>query len=330
MLGLLGALQGFVVIGIVIFAGYLAARFRIGGPSAQMVLNRFSFFVCNPCLMFAILSKQPLGVVFNTSILVAFFSALAVSIIFIILNHVFFHLHTAEETVGVLSSMYLNSNNIGLPVATYSVGNPALVAPILVMQQIIFTPVGLTVLDATTRNRRGRNANNAGNNKLGLKGVLKIIAVQPIHQPLLIGSLLGIIVSAIAGGIGWFPVPDFVFNPLNMIGQAAVPMMLMAFGMSLKGSHPIAKKANYSQVFTAATLKNIVMPVAAFLLAYFVFGFRGAPLYGATVMAALPTGQNVYNFASQFEVGTDFARDTSLWSTITAPLFIAVIAALLG
>ena len=43
MPGLLSALEGFCVIGIVIATGYVAARMRIGGPTAQMVLNRFSF-----------------------------------------------------------------------------------------------------------------------------------------------------------------------------------------------------------------------------------------------------------------------------------------------
>ena len=52
MPGLLSALEGFCVIGIVIGTGYVAARMRIGGPTAQMVLNRFSFFVSSPCLMF--------------------------------------------------------------------------------------------------------------------------------------------------------------------------------------------------------------------------------------------------------------------------------------
>ena len=39
MPGLLSAMEGFCVIGIVIATGYVAARMRIGGPTAQMVLN---------------------------------------------------------------------------------------------------------------------------------------------------------------------------------------------------------------------------------------------------------------------------------------------------
>lgn len=59
-MGLISAMQGFCVIGIVIAAGYVTARLHIGGSQAQMVLNRVSFFVSSPCLMFAILAKEPI------------------------------------------------------------------------------------------------------------------------------------------------------------------------------------------------------------------------------------------------------------------------------
>ena len=314
MPGLLNAMEGFCVIGIVIGVGYVAARMRIGGPSAQMVLNRFSFFVSSPCLMFAILSKEPIFEIFHSSIIVAFFSAVLVGALFLVLNKLFFHLGPADATVGALNSLYLNSNNIGLPIATYILGNGALVAPILVMQQAIFTPVGLTVLDVTTKG------------KVSVKEILK----QPLHQPLLIGSLGGILVSAIDAKIGWFPVPNFIFDPIDMIGDSAVPMILMAFGMSLHGTKPLQDKSNIPAVFTVAALKNIVMPVIAFLLSYFVMGFRGATLYACVVLAALPTGQNVYNYAARYNVGLSFARDGILFSTLSSPIFIAVIAALLS
>ena len=90
MPGLISAMQGFCVIGIVIAVGYVAARMRIGGPSAQMVLNRFSFFVSSPCLMFAILSKEPIFDIFHPSIIVAFFSAVLVGVVFLVLNRMFF------------------------------------------------------------------------------------------------------------------------------------------------------------------------------------------------------------------------------------------------
>ena len=208
-----------------------------------------------------------------------------------------------------------HSNNIGLPIATYILGNPALVAPILVMQQAIFTPVGLTVLDVTTKGQ----GLHQGNRQAATASACCFI-----------GSLLGIVVSAISAKSGWFPVPKFIFDPIDMIGDSAVPMILMAFGMSLHGTKPLQQKGDRPAIFTVAVLKNIIMPIIAFLLAYFVMGFRGSELYACVVLAALPTGQNVYNYAARYNVGLTFARDGILMSTMTSPVFIAIIAALLS
>ena len=272
MPGLISAMQGFCVIGIVIAVGYVAARMRIGGPSAQMVLNRFSFFVSSPCLMFAILSKEPIFDIFHPSIIVAFFSAVLVGVVFLVLNRMFFHLNAPDATIGALNSLYLNSNNIGLPIATF--------------------------VDGT----------------LNLDYEFTAQAV----------------VSAISAKSGWFPVPKFIFDPIDMIGDSAVPMILMAFGMSLHGTKPLQQKGDRPAIFTVAVLKNIIMPIIAFLLAYFVMGFRGSELYACVVLAALPTGQNVYNYAARYNVGLTFARDGILMSTMTSPVFIAIIAALLS
>ena len=182
------------------------------------------------------------------------------------------------------------------------------------MQQAVCTPTGLTALDLSVTGR------------VSAKEILN----QPIHQPLLIGSLAGIAVSAISARVGTFVVPRFLFDPVNMIGASAVPMILMAFGMSLYGTQPAQSKTDKSATVTVAALKNIVMPIIAFVLAYYLMGFRGPTLYACVVLAALPTGQNVYNYAARYNVGLAFARNGILLSTLTSPIFIAIVAALLS
>lgn len=313
MLGLLHAMQGFCIIGIVIVTGYIAARLQIGGSQAQMTLNRFAFFICNPCLMFAILSKEPIFDIFHPTIIVAFVSALAVGSIFLILNATLFRMEPADAIIGALNSLYLNSNNIGLPIATYILGNPALVAPILVMQQGLFTPIALTALEITTTG------------KVSAKAIL----TQPVRQPLMIGVFLGIFVSIIHATTGIFIVPDAIYAPINIIGGAAVPMILMAFGMSLHGSKPLQNSNDRNAIIAVTVLKNIVMPIIAYIVAV-LMGFTGPTLYACVVLAALPAGQNVYNYAARYQVGMKFARDGVLISTVTSPIFIAIVAILLG
>ena len=133
----LSAMQGFIVIGIIIGIGYLAARANVGGPTAQMVLQRFAFFVATPCLMFTLISKENLADVFTSSMAVAFGSAVITGTAFMLLARFVFRLDLADSTVGTLVSMYMNANNIGLPVATYILGDPAAVTESGVLDRVV-------------------------------------------------------------------------------------------------------------------------------------------------------------------------------------------------
>lgn len=312
-MGIASALQGFVVIGVVVLAGYLAARANVGGPNAQPVLQRFAFFVSTPCLMFAVLSKENLSDVFTPSMLVALAAAVVTGVVFLVLARTVFHLNIAESTVGTLVSMYMNANNIGLPVATYILGDPAAVTPIILMQQVIFTPLALTALD------------------LSSTGVAspKAVAKQLAHQPILIGVALGVAVSAIDYFTGTFVVPQYLYDPINIIGQSMVPLVLCAFGMSLRGSRPLADGSSKGATIVATVLKCVFMPLVALGVAR-LLGIEGTQLYACVVLASLPSAQNVFNYAARYNAGTTFARDGVLLTTVFSPLCILVYVALLS
>ncbi len=89
-------------------------------------------------------------------------------------------------------------------------------------------------------------------------------------------------------GTGVFLVPQFLYDPLNIVGQAAVPLILCAFGISLRGARPLASREGRQATITAAALKNAFMPAVAFALAS-AMGFTGHNLYACVVLAALPS-----------------------------------------
>ncbi len=126
-------------------------------------------------------------------------------------------------------------------------------------------------------------------------------------------------------------VPDCIYDPIDMIGDSAVPMILMAFGMSLHGTKPLQDKSNIPAVFTVAVLEeqrdaNYRVPAVVFR--------DGLPRrHIVRVRGCSPPcrpGRNVYNYAARYNVGLSFARDGILFSTLTSPIFIAIIAVLLG
>ena len=80
----------------------------------------------------------------------------------------------------------------------------------------------------------------------------------------------------------------------------------------------------------AATLKLVAMPLAAWALGRFVFGLDGIELYAVTVLAALPTAQNVFVFAQRYETAEVVARDTVFVTTMGSVPVLFAVALLLG
>lgn len=304
-----GVLTGFAIIAFVIVVGYVIARIRLVGPGAQGTLNRIAFFVTNPALLFTVLSTADLHVIFSAFVLIALISAVVAAGVFIVLNALFFRLKVTETVIGAMASGYVNANNIGLPVAVYVLGSASYVAPVLMLQLLVFAPIALTVLDVSVR---------------GAASVRSIL-LQPVRNPMIIASVAGVLVDL----SGW-KMPGAVSQPFALLGGAAVPLVLMAFGMSLHGSKPLAAGSGRAQIITAAVLKTVLMPVVAYLCARFLFGLTGHHLLAAVTLAALPAAQNVYNFASRYERGETLARDSVLLTTVLAIPALIVIAALLA
>lgn len=304
-----GVLTGFAIIAFVILVGYIAGRFGVGGPSAPFVLNRIAFFITNPALLFVTLAHADLRVVFSTQLLVAAIAAVVTAGLFLVLSRLFFRRPAPETTIGALGAGYVNANNIGIPVAVYVLGSASFVAPVLLLQLIVFAPIALTVLDVTSR---------------GAVSVW-LIVTQPVRNPMIIASVLGILVD-----VSGLHLPDAVYQPFELIGGAAVPLVLMAFGMSLHGSRPLQAGNGRIEIVSAVALKAVGMPLIAYLAARFAFGLEGHALFAAVALAALPTAQNVYNFAARYERGVPVARDIVLLTTLFAVPALLVTAALLA
>ncbi|MET0304482.1 MAG: AEC family transporter [Microbacteriaceae bacterium] len=302
---MLGVLTGFAIIAVVIGAGYLVVRVGVVPAGANIALNRVAFFVASPALLFTILADADLQVVFSGFLAVAAISATVASLLFVLASRLLFRMRFGDTVIGSAASGYVNANNIGLPVAVYVIGDPQFVAPVLLFQLIVFAPIVLGLLDANTRGR------------LTVLGVI----TQPLRNPIIIGSVLGLVVS-----LTGVELPAPVLAPLELLAGAAVPLVLLAFGMSLRGQKPMAAGSQRRAIVTSTVIKSIIMPGIAFLLAEFVFHLSTELVVAATIMAALPSAQNINNYAVRYDRGVMLARDVVLLSTLMAIPVIFVLA----
>ncbi|MEG3615607.1 AEC family transporter [Isoptericola haloaureus] len=303
-----GVVTGFAIIGVVIVAGYVAARLRIGGPGAREALNRVGFFIASPALLFTVVADADLGRLLGAPLMVQLTAALTAAAVFVVVNRLWWRLRVPEATIGALGSGYVNAGNIGLPVAIYVLDDATAVVPVIGLQLLIVSPLVLLLLDSATSR----------------KVSLGFVVSQPVRNPIILGALAGAAVS-----LTGVTVPDIVLAPLEILGGAAVPMILLAFGMSLHGSRPLRGEEGRAPVVVATVLKALVMPAVAFAVARFGFGLDDAAVATAVTLAALPTAQNIYNYAARFRRGEVLARDTVLMTTLASPLVMIVAAALL-
>ncbi|CAH0175926.1 hypothetical protein SRABI26_01308 [Arthrobacter sp. Bi26] len=303
---MLGVLAGFFVVWVIILVGMFVGRRNILGENARSVLSALTFFVASPALLFETLSKAKLHDVFAAPLLVTAVGAVTTAVLFFGIVRFALKRPVPEALIASMSASLANSANLGIPIAVFVLGDASYVAPLLIFQLAFFTPLFLMALDATTSSHR--------TTPLGF--VLMIL-----RNPMIVGSGLGLVVA----GTGW-QVPPLIMEPIHLIGGAAIPAMLIAFGMSLNGSKPLQAAAGRRlDTLLASCFKLIVHPLVAYLFARFVLGMQEQALFAAVVTAALPTAQNVFVAASRYRTGVTVAKDTVLITTVVAvPAMIGV------
>ena len=290
-----GVVSGILIVSAVIAVGYFAARLRILGPEVQGALTRTAFYITNPALLFTVVAGSDIRAALGTDAPLALLSAAIVGLLYCLASFVFFRRPVAETAVGAMASSYANANNIGIPVSLYAVGTAEHVAPVLLVQLLVLAPFYLTVLGL------------ASGSKVSWKKVL----LQPFASPMIIASGLGVVVAL----TGW-TAPDLLQKPIDMLAGGAVPVVLLAFGLSLAGRAPLQKDDGRVETLVATFLKIAGMPLVVWVLGRFVFGLDGQHLLASVIMAALPTAQNVFLFASPYGRGMTVARDVILCTTV--------------
>lgn len=308
-----GVLTGFATLTVVIGIGWLLAHLKVLGSSGPEMLTKVVFLVGSPALMITVMGQADVTRLFSTTLIASLAGVVITAVIYIVLAIAVWKRPGTETVIGTFSSSYVNAGNLGIPIATYALGDGAAVAPMLLVQLIVLQPAGLLVLDLL---RGGRELQRTRGEQL------KRLVISPLTNPLLIGSVVGVVLSVTGTRL-----PQIIEAPITLLAGMAIPAMLIAYGVSLRlgplpgrGSPPV-------QLAVITALKLIVQPLAAGLVAYHLLGLHGPELLAVTIVAALPTAQNVFLFAVRYNSGIPLARDAVFVNTVgSVPVIIAIVA----
>lgn len=305
-----GVLAGFFIVWSIIAVGWIAGRAGILGPHGRYVLNRSTFFLCSPALVLVGLLDSDLEEIFSAPMAVAGISGLTTGALLMLVLRLTTKRRGAELVVTAISGSVANSTAMGFPIAAYVLGDISHALPVILFQQAIYTPLYLFALHHVTQK-----------GSMGPTGILRSIGANPT----IIAAAVGVALALLH-----VQVPQVVLDPFQSLGDMAIPAMLLAYGLSLHGSKPLAKADGYHGLIALASgAKLLAMPVIA-LGVGLLLGLQGHSLYEVVVMAALPTAQNVFVAASRYRAAENLARDTVLITTIGTVVVLLLIAGVAG
>lgn len=319
-------LSAFIPIWLLTVLGYLTARFNLvgaGSADVEAVLGRFVFRVAMPASLFGMLAKADLHALVNTSIVAFGASSLAACGLGLVLSTRLFGRDVPDGALVGMTSGYVNSANLGIPVAVQVLGSAVFLSTVILFNTVLVAPIVLTLMGLSSGSAPG----------LGQR--LRNTALLPVRNPIIIASACGALVSGTH-----VRVPADVSRALSLLGGAAVPIALITLGMSLHVDR-VAKTAGpglgetrtrrslLAETLISLGLKTAFQPVLAYLLARYALGLSAHDVLAVTLCAALPTAQNAFIYASEYALDTAFARNAVILSTVVSMAGLWTVVALL-
>jgi len=292
---------------ILIALGWMLVRWRKWPDSITEALNRVVFKIALPAMLFRLMSDFGQSPPVDARLLIAFFgSCLIVFVLGRVMASRLFKLDGISGSVFALGGIFSNNVMLGLPIATVMLGEKAIpsVALVLVFNGLILWTLATVSVEWVKHGA------------LNLKGFGKS-AVSVLKNPLIIAILSGTLFS-----LTGIPLPQMIDKPVSMLGTIAVPLALVALGMSLAA---YKVKDGLKESYAICLLKLIVQPLVIWGLAV-LLGLPPLESKVVVVLGSMSVGINVYLMSQQFNALTGSAATSMLLSTVfsavTTPLLL--------
>jgi predicted permease len=272
-------------------AGFLLARYA--GVDVRTVA-RVVFYSLLPCLAFRMLvTSSPSGPNVGRLMLLAVLIMGAMGLVG----------YVAAKGLGlggpslrafIMVVMYSNGGNYGLPVVRFAFGSEA-----LTYATIFFLTGSVTTYVS--------GAFFAGSDRGKIAGALDKIWRMP--------SLYGVALALVVLALGR-PVPEAIMRPVELLSDAALPVMILVLGMQLERA---AWPARPWIVIFAVGISLLAAPLVALGLAS-ILGISGAARQAAVILSSMPVAVVTTILALEFELAPEFVTSAVFISTIASPL----------
>jgi len=263
---------------------------KIKHPDFKTISDLTLYFFA-PCLVFAGLLKAHEQIASFFTKALAFMVAL--TLIFWGLSILYGHIlrfDPKRQSAFSLSTIMMNTGNYGLPLVLFAYGPEGLAYGVIVM--VLFTfPLGTLAIYIASRGR-----DNPG------KAFLEMFKI-PLFYAVVLAALWR-----------WLhlPMPGFIFKTIDMVGEAAIPGLLILLGMQLARTR---LKGDIKPILFSSFLRLIISPIVALFLCL-LLNLKGLPRNVLILQTSTPSAIIPLLYAVKYDTYPEMVAGNILMSTL--------------
>lgn len=277
----------------IIAVGYGYARLRGPAVKADMTsVNRVSTEVLGPLLVFTAMAAKDFNLTQNVTLIVA---GVLISLGSGLLAWPLARALGYDARTFLPPMIYNNCGNMGLPLAALAFGQAGLSAAValFIAANLVYFSVGIKILAAG-------------------KSQARVPAWRLLLNPMMLAMVFGLAVTATD-----VELPAYLFQGLNMLGEAAIPVMLFALGVRMRD---VTLKSWQIGMVGAAVCPLAGLAVACALEQVLPLSAeQRAQMY---LFASLPPAVFCFMMAEQYQQEPDKVASIVLLGNLAALLFV--------
>jgi predicted permease len=271
------------------FAGYLIERKT---EVDRHTLTNVSLLLFTPALVFSSLINRKMALELLTQLSLYMVLYTAALTLVAILAARSLHFDGSTTRALILTTAMMNVGNFGLPLAYFAYGDQALDISILTF--VLFSvPLGTLAIIVA----QGENVN-------WLDAVKNMLRIPIFHA---------VVLALLCKGAGWHP-PQFILRPIELLGQAAIPVMLILLGMQLARS---SVRDAWGFFSLSTGLRLLAAPAIGFMLTL-LLGMTGLVRDVVILQTSTPAAVLTLLYAIKFDTRPDLVSGSVFVGTLAS------------
>lgn len=294
--------QTLTVIFSLVFLGLFCQQRKIFSAQHIEAFEIFLFKIGLPSYLFTATLHYDLNSLVEPHFIFSYLATFGL-IAFITIAY-FWHNHSPSRLcLKILASGYVNSAIYTLPIITLLLKDPRSAIVANLIQVVVIQSFFITLLGLLSQQEQS---------------ILKRL-FRSLSSPLVVLPMLGLCLNY----FNWIPHP-IVTTVSKTLGDSASSLALFSFGLSL-GGVKINRASVNKDIFFIVLTKNLIHPLIAFLVGYYLFHLQGYWLYSLIITASAPTAFVIYILAKQFSIDQALVRLVVACSSISSLFSLALI-----